>query len=140
NVVMELEKTDLAVLAEAGFKFPEPFKVKADDGITDLYGVMYKPFDFDPNRKYPIIAYVYPGPQTESVTKTFSPRNPNVALAQFGFIVIHVGNGGGNPQRSKWSHNYGYGKLRNYGMADKKSAIEQLARRPSFMDIDPGGI
>ena len=61
-------------LVEAGFKFPEPFKVKADDGITDLYGVMYKPFDFDPSKKYPIIAYVYPGPQTESVTKTFTPK------------------------------------------------------------------
>ena len=67
--VMDLEKTDLSRAFEAGFKFPEPFKVKADDGMTDLYGVMYKPFDFDPAKKYPIIAYVYPGPQTESVTK-----------------------------------------------------------------------
>ena len=56
---------------EAGFKYPEPFTVKADDGITDLYGTMYKPFDFDPAKKYPVILYVYPGPQTESVTKTF---------------------------------------------------------------------
>ena len=71
-----------------GFKFPEPFTVKADDGVTDLYGVMYKPFDFDEKKKYPIIAYVYPGPQTESVTKVFNPRSSNVALAQFGFIVI----------------------------------------------------
>jgi dipeptidyl aminopeptidase/acylaminoacyl peptidase len=62
---------------------------------------MYKPFDFDPEKRYPIIAYVYPGPQTESVTKTFSPRTANVALAQLGFIVIEVGNRGGNPQRSK---------------------------------------
>ena len=51
--------------------------MKADDGITDLYGVMYKPFDFDPDKKYPIIEYVYPGPQTESVTKTFTPRASN---------------------------------------------------------------
>jgi dipeptidyl aminopeptidase/acylaminoacyl peptidase len=140
NVVMELEKTDLAALAEAGFKFPEPFKVKADDGVTDLYGVMYKPFDFDPNRKYPIIAFVYPGPQTESVTKTFTPRNDRITLAQFGFIVIEVGNRGGNPQRSKWYHNYGYGNLRDYGLADKKAAIEQLARRNPFIDIDRVGI
>jgi dipeptidyl-peptidase-4 len=138
--VLELETTDLSTAAEAGFKFPETFKVKADDGITDLYGVMYKPFDFDPNKKYPIIAYVYPGPQTESVTKTFSPRNANVALAQFGFIVIEVGNRGGNPQRSKWYHTYGYGNLRDYGLADKKAAIEQLARRYSYIDMDRVGI
>ncbi len=138
--VLKLETTDLTAMNEAGYKFPEPFKVKADDGITDLYGVMYKPFDFDPNQKYPIIAYVYPGPQTESVTKTFTARNDRVTLAQFGFIVIEVGNRGGHPQRSKWYHNYGYGNLRDYGLADKKSAIEQLARRHSFIDIDRVGI
>ena len=60
NMVTKLESPDLNPLLDIGFKFPEPFTVKADDGITDLYGVMYKPFDFDPNRKYPIIAYVYP--------------------------------------------------------------------------------
>ncbi len=138
--LMPLETTDLSAMNEAGFKFPEPFKVKADDGITDLYGVMYKPFDFDANKKYPIIAYVYPGPQTESVTKTFTPRNDRVTLAQFGFIVIEVGNRGGHPQRSKWYHNYGYGNLRDYGLADKKAAIEQLARRHGFIDVDRVGI
>ena len=129
NKVMDLEKTDVSALLEAGFKYPEPFIVKADDGITDLYGTMYKPFDFDPSKKYPIILYVYPGPQTESVTKTFSPRNGSVALANVGFIVIEVGNRGGNPQRSKWYHNYGYGNLRDYGVPDKKAAVEQLAKR-----------
>jgi len=138
--LMPLETTDLTAMIEAGYKFPETFKVKADDGITDLFGVMYKPFDFDANKKYPIIAFVYPGPQTESVTKVFAPRNPNVALAQFGFIVIEVGNRGGHPQRSKWYHNYGYGNLRDYGLADKKAAIEQLSRRHSFVDIDRVGI
>ena len=140
NNLMKLETPDLAPLLEVGFKFPEPFTVKADDGITDLYGVMYKPFDFDPSRKYPIIAFVYPGPQTESVTKTFNPRSNNVSLAQFGFIVIEVGNRGGHPQRSKWYHNYGYGNLRDYGLADKKAAIEQLAKRHSFVDINRVGI
>jgi dipeptidyl-peptidase-4 len=140
NTILKLETPDLGPLKEAGFKFPEPFMVKADDGITDLYGVMYKPFNFDPSRKYPIIAFVYPGPQTESVTKTFNPRSSNVSLAQFGFIVIEVGNRGGHPQRSKWYHNYGYGNLRDYGLADKKAAIEQLARRHSFIDISRVGI
>ncbi|MGH9385186.1 MAG: DPP IV N-terminal domain-containing protein, partial [Vicinamibacterales bacterium] len=140
NSVLKLETPDLKPLIEAGFKFPEPFTVKADDGITDLYGVMYKPFDFDASRKYPIIAFVYPGPQTESVTKTFNPRSNNVSLAQFGFVVIEVGNRGGHPQRSKWYHNYGYGNLRDYGLADKKAAIEQLAKRHSFIDISRVGI
>ncbi len=140
NVVLKLETTDMTAMAEAGFKYPEPFKVKADDGITDLFGVMYKPFDFDANKRYPIIAYVYPGPQTESVTKTFTPRNERMALAQFGFIVIEVGNRGGNPQRSKWYHTFGYGNLRDYGLADKKAALEQLSRRHAFIDIDRVGI
>src|SRR5581483_4438742 len=103
-VVMPLEKVDITSLTDLGFKMPEPFKVKADDGITDLYGVMYKPFDFDPSRKYPLIEYVYPGPQTESVTQNFTPRSANMMLANLGFIVIEVGNRGGNPHRSKWYH------------------------------------
>jgi dipeptidyl-peptidase 4 len=140
NVVTKLESPDLSALNEAGFRFPEPFKVKADDGVTDLYGVMYKPFDFDPLKKYPIVLYVYPGPQTESVTKTFNPRSNSQALAQFGFVVVEVGNRGGNPQRSKWYHNYGYGNLRDYGLADKKAAVEQLARRHSFIDVNKVGI
>jgi dipeptidyl-peptidase-4 len=139
-VVTKLETPDLSALKEAGFRFPEPFAVKADDGITDLYGVMYKPFDFDETKKYPIIAYVYPGPQTESVTKTFNPRGTSMSLAQFGFVVIEVGNRGGNPQRSKWYHNFGYGNLRDYGLADKKAAIEQLAHKYSYIDINRVGI
>jgi dipeptidyl aminopeptidase/acylaminoacyl peptidase len=140
NLVLELEATDVTALLAAGFKYPEPFQVKADDGITDLYGVMYKPFDFDPNAKYPVIAYVYPGPQTESVSKTFVPRNANVALAQLGFVVIEVGNRGGHPSRSKWYHNYGYDNLRDYGLADKKRAIEELATLHPYIDIDRVGI
>ena len=140
NKIMDLEKTDVSALLEAGFKYPEPFTVKADDGITDIYGNMFKPFDFDPSKKYPIILYVYPGPQTESVTKTFSPRNGSVALANAGFIVIEVGNRGGNPNRSKWYHNYGYGNLRDYGVPDKKAAVEQLAKRHPFIDMNRVGM
>ncbi len=139
--VMDLETTDLSLLMAAGYKFPEPFKVKADDGITDLYGVMYKPFDFDPSKKYPIIEYVYPGPQTEAVNKSFTGSMNNVdRLAQFGYIVISVGNRGGNPARSKWYHTYGYGNLRDYGLADKKVAVEQLADRYPFIDLTKVGI
>lgn len=139
--VMDLETCDLSSLFAAGYKFPEVFKVKADDGITDLYGVMYKPFDFDSTKKYPIITYVYPGPQTESVNKSFGRGFDRIdRLAQAGFIVVTVGNRGGHPSRSKWYHNFGYGNLRDYGLADKKAAIEQLADRYRFIDINRVGI
>ena len=138
--VMDLEKTDLTAALAQGFKFPEPFMVKADDGITDLYGVMFKPFDFDDTKKYPIIEYVYPGPQTESVDKAFSPRDWQQTLANVGFIVIEVGNRGGNPSRSKWYHNYGYGNLRDYGVPDKKAAVEQLAKKYAWIDISRVGM
>jgi dipeptidyl-peptidase-4 len=138
---MELETADFTSLFSAGYKFPQPFKVKADDGITDLYGVMYKPFDFDSTKKYPLIEYVYPGPQTEAVNKSFSKGMDRVdRLAQLGFIVVTVGNRGGHPARSKWYHNYGYGNLRDYGLADKKAAAEQLADRYNFIDINKVGI
>lgn len=141
NVVLKLEEADFSQLFQAGYKFPEPFKVKAADGITDIYGVMYKPFNFDSTRLYPIIEYVYPGPQTEAVNKSFSARMDRVdRLAQFGFVVITLGNRGGHPSRSKWYHNYGYGNLRNYGLADKKAAVEQLAFRHNYIDINKVGI
>jgi len=134
--ILDLEESDFSTLLDAGFQFPEPYRVKAADGITDLYGVMYKPFDFDSTRVYPIIAYVYPGPQTEAVAKSFQSRSYEVGLAQLGFVLITVGNRGGHPARSKWYHNYGYGNLRDYGLADKKAAIEQLADRHDYIDID----
>lgn len=141
NKVMDLETADLSLLMAAGYKFPEPFKVKADDGITDIYGVMYKPFNFDASKIYPIIEYVYPGPQTEAVNKSFGRSMDRVdRLAQLGYIVITVGNRGGHPARSKWYHTYGYGNLRDYGLADKKAAIEQLADRYSFIDANRVGI
>jgi len=139
--IMDLEETDLSQLFAAGYKFPELFKVKAGDGVTDLYGVMYKPFDFDSTKKYPIIEYVYPGPQTEAVNASWTKGMDRVdRLAQFGFIVITVGNRGGHPSRSKWYHNFGYGNLRDYGLEDKKVVIEQLAAKHPFININKVGI
>lgn len=139
--LMDLETADLSSLFAAGYKYPEIFKVKADDGITDLYGVMYKPFNFDSTKKYPVIEYVYPGPQTEAVNKAFSRGMDRIdRLAQLGFVVVTVGNRGGHPSRSKWYHNFGYGNLRDYGLADKKAAVEQLADRYPYIDIDRVGI
>ena len=141
KLVMELATADLRSLFQAGYKFPEPFKAKAADGITDIYGVMYKPFNFDSTKLYPLIEYVYPGPQTEAVNAAFSSKMDRTdRLAQVGFIVITLGNRGGNPNRSKWYHNYGYGDLRDYGLADKKYVAEELADRYKFIDITKVGI
>ena len=141
NKLMTLERADFSHLLENGYKFPEVFTVKAADGVTDLYGVMYKPFDFDPEKSYPIIDYVYPGPQVEATNYPFTRMSVRTdRLAQAGFIVITVGNRGGHPDRSKWYHNYGYGNMRDYGLADQKAAVEQLAARYPYIDINRVGI
>ena len=139
--VAHLGTADLSQLFAAGYKFPERFTVKAADGITDLHGVMYKPFDFDSTKCYPLIEYVYPGPQTEAVEQSwYSGMNRIDRLAQMGFIVVTVGNRGGHPNRSKWYHNFGYGNLRDYGLADKKATAQQLIARHSFIDGENVGI
>ncbi|MBR3291320.1 MAG: DPP IV N-terminal domain-containing protein [Bacteroidales bacterium] len=139
--VMHLHQADFSQLFAAGYQFPTPFKVKAADGITDLYGYMYKPFDFDSTKSYPIIDYVYPGPQVEGNSEAWSRGFTRTdRLAQIGFIVITVGNRGGHPNRSKWYHNFGYGNLRDYGLEDQKYAIQQLAARHKFIDINRVGI
>ena len=141
NRVMQLEESDFSQLFAAGYQFPEPFKVKAADGVTDLWGVMYKPFNFDSTKVYPIIDYVYPGPQVEGTDYPFKRMSVRTdRLAQAGFIVITVGQRGGHPSRSKWYHNYGYGNMRDYPLADHKYAIEQLANRHKFIDVNRVGI
>jgi len=140
QVVMELEKTDTSDLVKTGWKLPACFNVKAADGMTDLYGNLWKPFDFTPTKKYPIIVYVYPGPQQEGVTHAFAAHSSYQQLAQLGFVVIQVGHRGGTPERSKAYHSYGYFNLRDYGLVDKKAAIEALAARHPWIDIDRVGI
>lgn len=141
NIIMDLESADLSLLEQAGWKMPERFTMKADDGITDLYGVMYKPFDFDSTRKYPVISYVYPGPQTESFVNDFTTTGRyNTALAQLGFIVVSMGHRGGSPMRDKYYHTYGYENLRDYALADDKRSLEILAERHDFIDLDHVGI
>lgn len=143
RVVMTLEETDISRMVEAGWKMPEIFTIKAADDATDLYGVMWKPFDFDSTKKYPIIAYVYPGPQTEPFPTRFTisgSRARTIALAQVGFVVVAFGQRGGSPLRSKYYHNFGYGDLRDYPLADNKYGIEQLAARHPFIDLTRVGI
>ncbi len=140
KLAMELETMDISRLLDAGWKMPEVFAVKAADGVTDIHGNLWKPADFDKRKRYPIIAHVYPGPQTESVTATFSTGGNNQRLANLGFIVIQIGNRGGNPARSNAYHSYGYFNLRDYALADKRAGIEQLAARHPWIDADRVGI
>ena len=141
KVIMELERADIRPMEAMGWRAPERFKVKAADGITDLYGIMWKPADFDPAKKYPIISSVYPGPFYEYVETCFRLNDDlNTRLAQVGFIVIAVGHRGGTPMRGKYYHTYGYGNQRDYPLADDKYAIEQLAQRYPFIDGTKVGI
>ena len=140
KVAMDLETTDMSSLKEMGWKASEPFMVKAADGVTDIWGNMFKPFNFDSTKKYPIIAHVYPGPQTESITFGFTTNIIDQRLANLGFIVIQIGNRGGSPDRSNAYQSFSYFNMRDYGLADKKSGIEQLAARYKWIDIDRVGI
>jgi len=139
-VVMQLESMDISPLTTRGWKPAETFVVKSADGVTDIYGNMWKPFDFDSTKSYPIIAHVYPGPQTESVNNTFRGNAGEQQLAQLGFIVIQIGNRGGSPIRSVAYHRFGYGNLRDYALADKKAGIEQLAAQHHWIDLQRVGI
>lgn len=139
--VLDLQEADFSQLFMAGYKFPETVKVKAADGITDIYGVMYKPFDFDSTKVYPIIEYVYPGPQVEATNYVWRKGMNRVdRLSQLGFIVVTMGNRGGHPDRSKWYHNYGYGNMRDYPLEDHKTAVQQLAARYKFINPNKVGI
>lgn len=134
--LMEAHRADVKALYASGWKAPEPFVVKAKDGVTDLYGLMWKPFNFDATKKYPIISQVYPGPQIETVWTEFTvlDRYNNTALAQVGFIVVCMGHRGNSPIRNAAYYKYGHGNLRDYALEDDKYGIEQLARRYNFID------
>ena len=120
---------------------PERFVVKAADNITDLHGVMWKPADFDSTKVYPIISVVYPGPYFGQVPTSFTLEDRCCTrLAQLGFIVIAVSHRGDTPMRGKAYHRFGYGNMRDYPLADDKYAIEQLARRYSFINGKKVGI
>lgn len=143
EVLFELESVDLERMVEAGYTLPENFSVKAADEVTDLYGVMWKPADFDPEKQYPIISYVYPGPQVEPYPRNFSIGGTAArahSLSQVGFVVIAMGNRGGTPLRDKWYHNYGHGNLRDYALADNRYGIEQLGAKRPYIDLDRVGI
>ena len=141
KLLLALEKADISKLLAAGWKPPVPFMVKASDGATDLYGLMFRPTTFDPGKKYPIINSIYPGPQTGSVGgRSFSPaRGDTQALSELGFIVIQL-DGMGTPGRSKKFHEAYYGDMGDNTLPDQVTGMKQLAQRHPWIDIDRAGI
>jgi dipeptidyl aminopeptidase/acylaminoacyl peptidase len=141
KTIVELEKADVSRLTATGWKPPQPIVVKARDGQTDLYGLLYKPTDFDASKKYPIINHIYPGPQTGSVgSRGFSAaRGDAQALAELGFIVVEI-DGMGTPWRSKKFHEAYYGDMGDNTLPDQVAAMTELAKRYEWIDLDRAGI
>lgn len=139
-VVMELMKGDVDLLASLGWTPPEVIQVKARDATTDLWGLVYRPSDFDSTKSYPIIDHIYPGPQVGSVGQwSFSARHEPRALAELGFIVLELDHMG-TPGRSKAFHDFYFGNMGDNGLPDHIAAIRQLAARHRYIDIDRVGI
>jgi dipeptidyl aminopeptidase/acylaminoacyl peptidase len=140
--VMQLGRMDISRLVAAGWKPPISFTVTAHDGKTRLYGMMFRPTNFDSTKKYPIINNPYPGPQSGSVgSRSFAAaRGDRQALAELGFVVVTV-DGMGTPNRSKSFHDAYYGAMgRDNTLPDQVAAMKELASRYSWIDIDRAGI
>ena len=149
KLIRELAKGDVTQLLAKGWTSPEPFQAKAADGVTDIYGVIYRPPNLDSSKKYPVLDSIYPGPQVSRTPKAFSakrfdgsldPYGKAAALAQLGFVVITV-DGRGTPLRSKAFLDYSYGKLGDAGgLEDHVAAIKQLGARYSYLDLNRVGM
>src|SRR4029077_18313274 len=141
KLVATLERADIAKLTTSGWKPPTSFTVKGRDGVTDLYGLMFKPTNFDPAKKYPIVNHIYPGPQTGSVgSRSFSAaRGDCQALAELGFIVVEI-DGMGTPWRSKKFHEAYFGNLGDNTLPDQVAGIKELAAKYPWIDLPRAGI
>jgi len=138
-----LNKSDISKIKAIGFNPPESFVVKAADGTTDLYGIMYKPFDFDPNKKYPVIESIYAGPFMTVVPHGFVPTTgaslKAQAMAQLGYISILIDTRG-TTERSKKFQDAVYGNIGKYEIEDRVAAYQQLSQKYPFMDMKRVGI
>ena len=140
-MVMKLEEGDISALRATGWQPPIPFVVKARDGETDLHGLMFRPTRFDSTRSYPVVNYLYPGPQSGSVgSRSFRAAHRDLqSIAELGFVVVEL-DAMGTPGRSKTFHEAYYGNMGDNGLPDQITGIQQLAERYSWMDVDRVGI
>lgn len=142
KLILELERMDVSRLKAKGWKPPLPITVKAHDGKTGLYGLLYTPTHLDPSKKYPIIDYIYPGPQGGSMGGNWgfsAARGDHQALAELGFVVL-VLEGTGNPLRSKSFHDMYWPDMSTNTLPDQVAGIRQLAQRYSYIDTNRVGI
>ncbi|HEX5151024.1 MAG TPA: DPP IV N-terminal domain-containing protein [Parafilimonas sp.] len=141
KIISTLEKTDISRLTATGWQPPKPFSVKAHDNTTDIYGLLFTPTKLDPTKQYPVVVYIYPGPQGGSVGNwSFSPsRSDNQALAELGFIVVAL-EGTSNPLRSKSFHDMSYGFMAENTLPDQVAGVRQLVQQYSYMDTNRVGI
>ena len=141
KLIQTLERSDISRLTATGWHAPTSVRMKARDGKTDIYGLMFTPSNLDSTKKYPIVNYIYPGPQSGSVgTRSFSPaRGDNQALAELGFIVVAI-DGMGTPGRSKSFWDTYYGHMGDNTLPDQVAGMKELAQRYRFIDIDKAGI
>jgi dipeptidyl aminopeptidase/acylaminoacyl peptidase len=141
KTIATVEKADISKLVATGWKAPIPIVVKARDGVTDLYGLMFQPTNLTPSKKYPIINHIYPGPQGGSVgTRAFSPaRGDCQALAELGFIVVEI-DGMGNPSRSKKFHDFYFENMGDNTLPDQIAGMKELASRFGYVDLNRAGV
>ncbi|MFT4153162.1 DPP IV N-terminal domain-containing protein [Parafilimonas sp.] len=142
KLLTTLEKTDIRKLKETGWQPPLPVTLKAHDDTTDIYGLVFKPSDLDTAGKYPVVVYIYPGPQGGSIGGNWgfaAARGDNQALAELGFIVIVI-EGTANPLRSKSYHDMSYGFMAENTLPDQIAGIRQLAARYAYIDTNRVGI
>src|SRR5207245_8766555 len=137
KMIATLEKADISKLLATGWKPPQPITVKARDGATYLYGLMFKPTNLDEKKKYPIINHIYPGPQGGSVgSRSFSAaRGDTQALADLGFIVVEI-DGMGNPTRSKKFHDAYYGNMGDKNLPDPVTAMQRRQEQYPWLESD----
>lgn len=141
KLVVNVEKTDISRLLATGWKPPTPITVKDRNNKWDLYGLMFTPTNLDPKKKYPVVNYIYPGPQGGGVgTRAFGPaRSDHQAVAELGFVVIII-DGTCNPDRSKSFHDACYGNMADNTLPDQISGIKQLAEKHPYIDTTRVGI
>jgi dipeptidyl aminopeptidase/acylaminoacyl peptidase len=138
KLLQTLSKANIDALKELKWKPPEEFVVKAADGKSDLWGVLYKPYDFDPNKKYPVLEFIYGSPHATNVIRTFGRRTSSHSLPQLGFIVFRV-DGRGTPERGKAFQDVGHRQM-NCVIPDHLAVLEQLAAQRPYMDTSRVGI
>ena len=140
KLVMDLEKADISALLAAGWKAPEVFHAPGRDGKTEMWGIIQRPSNFDPDKKYPIIEYIYSGPGDAYVPKSFQAYNwTTTALAEVGFIVVQL-DAMGTSYRSKEFEEMCYKNLKDAGLPDRMAWIKAAAKKYPYMDVDRVGI